>query len=191
MSLNVIQLPLEERIKTGCSHAVRLTLAIILAEAAAAGATTSLTLDVGDYIARDLVDRAIFDLVTPFDGGATSELTLAFGYNGVAVDNASAFIGAHSIHADGTEILADQGGTTAVDATVIDATYGAPEQAVLDSVRVTVNELRARRSFAAQETGKLQIVLTSTGANFSALTTGEVVVYFNWIRMTDLRGING
>lgn len=191
MAVNVIQLPLEERIKTGCSHAVRLTLATILAAASAAGATTSLTLDLSAYVARDIVNLAFFDLVTPFNGGATSELTLKLGYNGTATDDDDAFIAARSIHADATEILADVGSVTAIGAETVDGTYDADTATVINALRVTVNELRARRFFASQEAGLIQLILTATGANFSELTTGEVVVYFNLIRPTDIRSING
>lgn len=191
MSVNTIPLMLQEQVKTGCSHALRLKVEDILVLAAAAGATTSLTIDVAPYIARDIVNLAFYDLVTPFDGGATSELTLKFGYNGASVDDDDAFIAARSIHADATEILADAGSVTAIGTETVDGTYDADTATVINATRVTVNELRARRFFAAQEAGTLQIVLTSTGANLSTLTAGEVVLYFNQIRPTDLRGING
>lgn len=156
--MDTIPLMNQEQLLTGCSHARRLPLADILALALAAGATTALTIDISDYVARDVVDKAMFDLVTPFDGGATSELTVKFGYNGVAVDDDDAFIAATSVHADSTEILASVGTGT---------------------------------RFAAQEAGKLQLILTSTGANISALTAGEIILYFNQIRLPQLRGING
>jgi hypothetical protein len=43
----------------------------------------------------------------------------------------------------GSAGVAPAAAPTAVDATVIDATYGAPEQAVIDSIRVTLNEVVA------------------------------------------------
>lgn len=189
--MNLVKLPLEERVSTGCSHALRLVVAEVLTLASAAGATTALTINVKTYQARDIVNLAFFDLVTPFDGGATSGLTLKFGYNGATVDDDDAFIAARSIHVDATEIFADAGGLTAVATDTVDSTYGSAEATVLESLRTTVNEVRARRFFAAQEAGTFQLILTSTGANLSALTTGEVVLYFNVIRPTELRGING
>lgn len=181
MSVKTIPLMNQEQLLTGCSHMIRLKVADLLTLAAAAGATTSLTVPVAPYVARDVIDRAMFDLVTPFDGGATSELTVKFGYNGATVDDDDAFIEARSIHLDATEILADAG---SADTATIDNTYGSQEAGVLGS-------LRAKRPFAAQEAGTLELVFTSTGANISALTAGEIIVYFNHLRLPSLRGING
>ena len=69
-----------------------------------------MALTVGSGVARDIVRGAWFDLVTPFDGGATSELTVQFGYDLAAgTDDADAFIAATSVHLDATEILASNG----------------------------------------------------------------------------------
>lgn len=45
--------------------------------------------------------------------------------------------------------------------------------------------------FAAQEAGNIELTFTSTGANISVLTSGEVIFYLNCVRLPDLRGING
>lgn len=102
---DIIELGLEERILTGASHCVRIDH-VKLAETAG----TAVTLTVGSAVARDQVSNAWFDLVTPFDGGATSELTLKFGYDLAAgTDDDDAFIAATSVHLDATEILASVG----------------------------------------------------------------------------------
>lgn len=191
MSLTTVPLMNQEQLLTGCAYRMRIPVADLVAAAAAAGSTTSITIDVMAYLPRDIVNLAFFDLVTPFDGGATSELTLKFGYNGATVDDDDAFIAARSIHADATEILADAGSVTAIGTETVDGTYDADTATVINALRVTANELRARRFFAAQEAGTLQLILTSTGANLSALTAGEVVLYFNLIRLSAIRGING
>ena len=182
--MNVIELPLEERIKTKCSH-----LAVVSYADLVATAGTAKTLQVFPYIARDIVDFAFFDLVKTFDGGATSELTVQFGHNGVSVDDADSLIPAKSIHEDGTEILADAGGATAVDAGTVDGTYGAEEAAAINSMRVSLNQVLARR-LAFQEAGYLELVFTSTGANLTALTQGLIHVFFNVIRPTDVRPLS-
>lgn len=191
MSLNTIDLSLEEQIKTGCSHALRMTLADIKAAAAAAGSTTSLTISVKPYVARDIMALAFIDLVTPFAGTSITNLVLDFGYNGASVDDDDAFIDNIELAGASTEILADAGSVLAVDTSTVDNTYGQQENDVITSLRNRVNDLRARRFWAAQEAGALEVKLTSTGANLSALTAGEVVLYFKHIRPTDLRGING
>ena len=102
---DIIELGLEERILTGASHCVRIDY-----EKLAETASTSVALTVGSGVARDIVRGAWFDLVTPFDGGATSELTVQFGYDLAAgTDDADAFIAATSVHLDATEILASNG----------------------------------------------------------------------------------
>jgi hypothetical protein len=102
---DIIELGLEERILTGASHCVRIDFNKL-----AETASTSVALTVGSGVARDIVRGAWFDLVTPFDGGATSELTVQFGYDLAAgTDDADAFIAATSVHLDATEILASNG----------------------------------------------------------------------------------
>jgi hypothetical protein len=175
---NVTELTMAERIKTGCSHLAEVDFAYL---AAIPAITTAATLKVFPFIARDIVTFAFLDLVTPFAGTSVTAAKLDFGYNGAAVDDADAFIDNIELAAAGTEILADAG-SVAGDTT--DTTFGAQELAVLDT-------LRARRPFAAQEAGDLEIVITLTGGNHSALTAGRVRVFFNVIRPTGiLRPIN-
>lgn len=173
--MQVIPLSNEERIKTRCSH-----LAIVDFSDLTDTAGAAKTFQVFPYIPRDIVDFAFYDLVQTFDGGATSDLTVQFGYNGVSVDDADSLIEAKSIHQDGTEILADAG---SIAGTTVDGTYGTEEAAVIGS-------LRARRAIAFQEGGNLELVFTATGGNLTALTQGLLHVYYNVIRPTDIRPLS-
>lgn len=174
--MQVIKLASEEARKTGCSHLAIIDFTDLNTTAAASKA---LTLYSGG--AREIVDRAILDLVTPFDGGATSALKLDLGYNGATVDDADAFIDNIEVHQDATEILADAG---TVDPQTVDATYGAQEQAVIET-------LRARRPYASLETFAIEALFTATGGNLTLLDTGKARIYFNVVKLSELRNING
>jgi hypothetical protein len=157
--MQVIKLCNEERIQTGCSH-----VAIIDYTDLNTTAGTTKTLTLAPYIARDFIDKLCFDLITPFDGGATSALGLEVGWNGASVDDPNGLLESAEVHVDATEILAG-------DAT--GAAFAAK-----------------RTGFAAQEAGDIEALFTATGANLTALTTGKVRIYFNLIPLSKLRGIN-
>jgi hypothetical protein len=102
----VTELPLQEQTKTGCTHVA----VIDYTDLVAAGATTATTLNLLAGRARDIVENVRYDLITPFDGGATSTMTLDVGYDlATGTDDPDAFVDAEVIHADGTEILASVG----------------------------------------------------------------------------------
>lgn len=102
----VAELSLEEQIATGCSHRAEIDYTDLVA----AGATTATTLNLLAGRARDIVENVRFELITPFDGGATSTMVLDVGYDLAAgVDDPDAFIDAEVVHLDGTEILASVG----------------------------------------------------------------------------------
>jgi hypothetical protein len=184
--MEIIELPLQERIKLGGrSH-----MAVIDYTDLNTTDGTAKTLVLGTYAARDIIERFIYDLVTPFDGGATSALALKVGYNGAAVDDDDAFIPSTEIHADATEILASNGTPAAVDTALIDEAYSTSESTVIASLRTTVNALRAAAGLAAVEAGTIEAVLTATGGDLDLLTTGKIRIAFNWIRLPDMRGIN-
>lgn len=174
--MKVIELTLEERVKTGRSH-----MAVIDYTDLNTTAGTGKTLVLAPYLARDILERGAYDLVTPFVGAAITNLTAKLGYNGATTDGADSLFEAKELAGVATEILSDAG---SIDASAIDATFGAPELAVLTS-------LRNRQAYAPQDAGNVEIVFTATGANLTALTAGKVRVLFNVIRLTDLRGING
>lgn len=169
-------LQLEEQIKTKCNYVAEIDYTDLVTTA---GTSKTLVLfSTGQ--ARDIVDRVLMDLVTPFDGGSTSGCVIDVGYNGASVDDADAFIDNIELHKDGTEILCDAG---SIVAGTVDETFAATEALV-------VNSLRAHQPFAAQEAYAIEAVFTGAGANFTETTTGRVRVYFNVIRLTDLRDIN-
>lgn len=174
--MQVIELGLEERVKCGRSH-----MAIIDFTDLNTTAGTGKTLQLAPYIARDILERGAFDLVTPFQGASITSLTAALGWNGATTDLANGLFEAKELCVDATEILADAG---SIDGSTTDGTYGSQELAVL-------NSLRNRQAYAAQDAGNVEIVFTASGANLTALTVGRVRVFFNKIRLADLRGING
>lgn len=173
----ITELALQERVKTGCSHVAIIDYTDLNSTA---GTTKALNLFDGG-IARDIVDKVLVDLVTPFDGTSTTNLKLDVGYNLAAgTDDPDAFIDNIELHNDATEILADGG---SIPVQTIDTTFGQPEADA-------ITDLRARRPFAAQEAFDIEALFTSTGANLTDLTSGRVRIYFNVIRLTSLRGIN-
>lgn len=183
----IIPLSIEERCKVGG----RTHMGVVDYTDLSATAGTAKTLTFGTYAARDIIGRLIYDLVTPFDGGATSELTVKVGYNGTAVDDDDAFLPATSVHLDSTEILSSLGVPAVVDASVVDGTYGSQESTVIESLRTKLNALLALQGLAAVEAGTIEAIFTSTGANLTALTTGKIRFFFDWITLPEMRGING
>lgn len=174
--MQVIELTLEEQVKTGRSHMVVIDFTDF-----AGVASTGKTFAVLPYVARDILERGAFDLVTPFVGASITGLTVKLGWNGATTDLANGLLEALELCGAATEILADAG---SIDTSAIDATFGAPELAVLTS-------LRNRQAYAAQDAGNVEAVFTATGANLSVLTAGKVRILLNKISLTDLRGING
>jgi hypothetical protein len=182
--VKITELTLEERIKTGCSHQVVIDYTDLNDTAGAAK-----TLDLVAYKARDCVTFTAFDLITPFDGGATSALAFKLGFDGATVDDDDAFIQSEELHLDATEVLASVGVPPAVAADTVDATYGAEEAAVITSLRNVVGNFRARR-IAFQEAGMIEAVFTASGGNLNALTQGKVAIFMNIVNLPDIRGIN-
>lgn len=174
--MKVTELTLEERVKTGRSHMV-----VIDFNDFAGVASTGKTFQLLSYLPRDLIGRGAFVLADGFVGPSITNVTAKLGYNGATTDDDDGLIEAKELATAGTEIIADAG---SIDASAIDATFGAPELAVLSS-------LRARQEYAPQDAGSIEIVFTATGANLSVLTAGVLRVFFNVIRLTDFYGING
>lgn len=129
---------------------------ITYADLSAAATTESVEL-VGDLVAGDMVESVYYDLITPFDGGATSELTIQVGYDlATGTDDPDAFIAAASVHADATAIANG------------------------------LNTGAAKGGYAPYEAADMDILFTSTGANISVLTAGEVWVYARVRRAANL-----
>ena len=121
-------------------------------------AGTSLTIALMAYVAGQGLIGAASKIVTNFDGGATSELTIKVGWNGGTTDDDDGAIEARSVHADATYI-----------------TYGDGTGAAFATKRTGYYPLDA---------GNYEVVFTSTGANLTALTQGEVHIYLNVSNLT-------
>jgi len=99
--MNISELTLQEQVRTGCRYAAEIDHTDLSDTAAT---TKTLTFDAGGVLG-DVVDRVLIDLVTEFDGGATSELTVQVGYDLAAgTDDPNGLAVAQSLHADATPI---------------------------------------------------------------------------------------
>jgi len=116
-------------------------------------ASTSVAISLATYAAGKGVTAAAYKLVTPFDGGATSALALDVGHNGATTDDPDSILDNYEIHVDATEVL-----------------YGDGNGAVFATLRTGYFPLDA---------GAYEATFTATGANLTALTTGEVHIYLN------------
>lgn len=121
-------------------------------------AGTTLTIDLMSVTAGTVVKNVAHKVVTNFDGGATSALTLDLGYDLAAgTDDPNGFIEAVSVHADGTPVA-----------------YGLANGAAF-ATKLT--------GYAFLEAATIDALFTATGANLTALTQGEVHVY---VELADL-----
>jgi hypothetical protein len=114
-------------------------------------------------------------VVTAFDGGAISELTLKLGYNLTSgTDDDDAYLAATSICGAATEILNTPEEITDVDSSTVDNTYGQQENDVITSLRTKLNLVLKGLGTSHNQAWDLEGVFTSTGANLTALTAGEL-----------------
>lgn len=125
--------------------------------AAATSFTGQLSTDVP---ARSLIKGFAHDIITPFTGGAGTNLTIKVGHNGAAVDDDDAYIAATEINSAGTEIL---------------CAVGAGANNVGGYMNVEATNIEA--------------VFTATGANTSTLTAGEIEVRWLELPASELRAI--
>lgn len=174
--MQIVELTLEEQVKTGRSHMAVIDYTDFIGVAALTKVFAILP-----YVARDILERGAFDLVTPFVGPSITNVSVQLGWNGATTDLANGLIEARELAGAATEILADAG---SIDTSAIDTTFGAQEVAVITS-------LRNRQAYAAQDAGNVEVLFTAIGANLSVLTAGKVRILLNKITLADLRGING
>lgn len=170
-----IRLSNEEAAATGWTHKWIVTAADLVA----AGATTAATLELAPGVAaRSKIENIDWNLITAFDGGATSELTLKLGYDlASGTDDDDAFLSAVSLHADSTAIVTRPNSLAVADASTVDGTYGAPEAAVIADLRTELNKLLQRVARWFTVAWDLEAIFTATGANLTELTAGEVHIY--------------
>lgn len=126
--------------------------AIITYEDLSGTAATTKTLTLASYSAGQLFHKAAYKLVTNFDGGATSALALDVGWNGGTTDDPDGLLDNYEIHEDASEVK-----------------YGDGNGAAFATLRT---------GYAALDAGDLEALFTATGANLTALTQGEVHIYW-------------
>lgn len=158
---------------TGCTHRFEITYADLTA------ADTTQTVTLASILAAGtFVSNVCYKVVTLFDGGSTSDLTVQVGYDvATGTDDANGLLTAHSIHADGTYIMAGPSPIGDADTGTVDGTYGAAESTVIASLRSKLDALTRSAPKAFQESGSVTALFTSSGANLSTLTQGEVHIY--------------
>lgn len=121
-------------------------------------ASTAVAVALAAYVAGRGVTGAAFKLVTPFDGGATSALAMKVGHNGASTDDDDSLIASVEVHLDATEVLYGDGTGAAFAA--------------------------ARTGYFPLDAGSYEATFTATGANLTALTTGEVHIYLNIVDLS-------
>lgn len=158
----------------GATHRFNVTYADL-----ASTAGTSLTQTLASLTAKAGVRFCGFHLVTAFDGTSTTNLTLALGIDRASgTDDADAFLAATELHNDATEVVIGPIPVADVDASAIDTTYGQAELDVITSNRSITNSILKLEPRAYSDAADIEAVWTSTGANLTDLTSGEIDIFF-------------
>lgn len=165
----------------GATHRINLTWDDLVGTAA-----TSLTQVLAALPARTGIRFCGYNLVTAFQGGSTSALTLRLGVDRASgTDDDDAFLAATSLHNSATPVIIGPVPVADVDASAVDTTYGQQEADVITSNRSVSNALLKLQPRAYSDAVEIEAVWTATGANLSALTAGEVDVYFAIANLAD------
>lgn len=155
MALKTIPLSNEEALKTGFTHKSIITYT----EVAAIGAATGGALVLAPYTAGTAFQAAAYKVVgTGFVGASVTNLTVKVGWNGATTDDDDGLIAASEICTAGTEILYLLG----------------------DGAAFAAN----KTGYVALDAGNIEATFTSTGANLSAMTAGEVHIYLKLVDLT-------
>lgn len=158
----------------GATHRINITASDLNGTAA-----TSLTQTLASLAAKMGVRFCGFHLVTPFDGTSTTNLTLALGVDRASgTDDADAFLAATELHNDATEIVIGPAPIADVDASTVDTSYGQPEADVITSNRTVTNAVLKLQPRAYSDACDIEAAWTSTAANLTDLTTGEIDLFF-------------
>jgi len=164
----------------GATHRVNFTFADLSGTAA-----TSLTSSIAALAAKTAVRFVGFHLVTPFDGTSTTNLTLALGINRASgTDDADGFLAATELHNDATEVVIGPVPLLDVATDTVDGTYGTEESTVIASLRTKLNTLMKLAPQAYSDASAIEAVWTSTAANLTDLTAGEIDLYFAIVDLT-------
>lgn len=151
-------------------------------------AATAATLNLGTYLAGDVIDLVLLDPVTVFLGASITALTVAVGFLDNTVDtntNTGAFIPATSLLTLATTQLAAAG--TVCPTTAPATTYSSGNASNLALLALA---LMGQQIYACGSPGTLQATFAATGANLSVLTTGQFSVYWRQIRPSLFRNSN-
>jgi hypothetical protein len=152
--MEVYTLSLEEQAKTGFTHKAVIDYTDLVS---VGGASTSAVFDLIPYTAGYLFQAAAYKLVTAFDGGDTTNLTLDVGWNGASTDDDDGLLNGYEIHVDATEVL-----------------YGDGNGAAFATLRT---------GYAALDAGDIEATFTATGANCNVLTAGEIHIYLKAVNL--------
>ncbi len=164
----------------GATHRVNFTFADL-----SGTASTSLTSTIASLTAKTAVRFVGFHLVTPFDGTSTTNLTLALGIDRASgTDDADGFLAATELHNDATEIVIGPVPLGDVATDTVDGTYGSEESTVIASLRTKLNTLMKLAPQAYSDAADIEAVWTSTAANLTDLTSGEIDLYFAIVDLT-------
>ena len=126
-------------------------------------ASTSKTVTIDSIPTDALVFDVGYRLVTSFDGGATSALTVKIGDD----DDDDGFVTATSVHADSSPISS------------------AANNGAYFTVGGDASTLKAK-AYDNASAKSLNVVFTATGANLTALTQGKVVIFAKVADLTTL-----
>jgi hypothetical protein len=162
---------IDARLSSGATHLIKVPYTDLTDTAG-----TAKTLSLITSIPANTLFRYVGQvLVTDFAGPSITELTAAVGYDLTSgTDDADGFQAATSICGAATEIDATPVEIGDVDTSTVDTTYGQAEADVIESLRTVVNKLSKLQPVCHNEVWDLEAVFTSTGANLSVLTAGEV-----------------
>lgn len=149
-----LNLSLNEQARTGFTH----KFTIDYLDLVAAGAATTLTIDLAAYAAGTALLAAAYRLETAFDGGATSALALDVGHNGATTDDPDSALDNYEIHADATEVL-----------------FGDGNGAIFATLRT---------GYCPLDAGTYQALFTATGGNLNVLTTGKIHIFLKIVDLT-------
>lgn len=131
-------------------------------------ASTSKTVTIATIPTDAAVEFVGYNLVTNFDGGATSALTVKIGDD----DDDDGFVVAASVHADSTPISSR-------------CNTGAYFTGTDSGSATTANVIKSK-TYDNASTKSLNVVFTATGANLTALTQGKVVFFVRGIDITKI-----
>jgi hypothetical protein len=142
-----------------------------LSASAAASTTGTLAPFTTALAASYQAQYAGYVLRTAFDGTSTTSLTATLGYDlASGTDKSAGYQAAVELHNDATEVL--YGPAEIPDAT--DATTA------ISSLNLLIKQ--SRKAFAAAQ--NVQLLFTSTTANLTDVTSGEVHFYFRLIDLS-------